>query len=40
LFGPLAIVFAAPMTVVLFVIVTKLYVRESLDEQVSIPGER
>jgi predicted PurR-regulated permease PerM len=40
LFGPLAIVFAAPMTVVLFVIVTKLYVRDSLEERVSIPGER
>jgi predicted PurR-regulated permease PerM len=39
LFGPLAIVFAAPMTVVLFVIVTKLYVRDSLEERVSIPGE-
>jgi predicted PurR-regulated permease PerM len=39
LFGPLALVFAAPMTVVLFVVVAKLYVRDSLEEQVSIPGE-
>jgi predicted PurR-regulated permease PerM len=39
LFGPLATVFAAPITVVLFVIVAKLYVRDSLEEQVPIPGE-
>jgi predicted PurR-regulated permease PerM len=39
LFGPLAIVFAAPITVVLFVIVAKLYVRDSLEEHVPIPGE-
>lgn len=39
LFGPLAIVFAAPITVVLFVIITKLYVRDTLEEEVPIPGE-
>jgi len=39
LFGPLAIVFAAPITVVLFVTVAKLYVRDRLEEHVPIPGE-
>ena len=39
LFGPLAIVFAAPFTVVLFVLVAKLYVRDKLEEKVPIPGE-
>ncbi|MBO0734572.1 MAG: AI-2E family transporter [Methylocapsa sp.] len=39
LFGPLAIVFAAPITVVLFVLVAKVYVRDRLEEKVPIPGE-
>lgn len=39
LFGPLAIIFAAPFTVVLFVLVAKLYVRDRLEEKVPIPGE-
>jgi predicted PurR-regulated permease PerM len=39
LFGLKATIFAAPITVILFVIVSKLYVRDSLEEQVMIPGE-
>jgi predicted PurR-regulated permease PerM len=38
-FGTLAIVFAAPIAVILFVAVNKLYVRDSLGEETSIPGE-
>jgi predicted PurR-regulated permease PerM len=40
IFGTVAIVFAAPMTVVLFVLIKKLYVREVLHEPTKIPGER
>jgi predicted PurR-regulated permease PerM len=39
LFGAIGIIFAAPLTVVLFVLVKKLYVREALDTATSIPGE-
>jgi predicted PurR-regulated permease PerM len=39
LFGAIGIIFAAPLTVVLFVLVKKLYVREVLDTATSIPGE-
>ena len=39
LFGTVAIVFAAPIAVVLFVLVKKLYVRDSLGEATPIPGE-
>ena len=39
LFGAIAIVFAAPMVVMLFVLIKKLYVRETLGEKTSIPGE-
>ena len=39
LFGVTATVFAAPITVLLFVLVTKLYVRDTLHEQVAVPGE-
>ncbi|GAA4010371.1 AI-2E family transporter [Sphingomonas humi] len=39
LFGPLGIVFAAPLTVVIFVLVKRLYVREALDTDTPIPGE-
>lgn len=39
LFGLKTIIFAAPITVILFVIVSKLYVRDSLEEQVAIAGE-
>ncbi|MEJ1158706.1 AI-2E family transporter [Prosthecomicrobium sp. N25] len=40
LFGPIGILVAAPMTVVAFVLVQKLYVRETLGEPVKIPGEQ
>jgi len=39
LFGFIAVVFAVPIAVVLFVLVKKLYVRDSLGEQTPIPGE-
>lgn len=39
LFGPLGIVFAAPLTVVIYVLVKRLYVREALETETSIPGE-
>ncbi|UUR08405.1 AI-2E family transporter [Sphingomonas glaciei] len=39
LFGALGVVFAAPLTVVLYVLVKKLYVREALDTDTPIPGE-
>jgi predicted PurR-regulated permease PerM len=40
IFGPVAVIFAAPMTVVLFVLIKKLYVRDFLHEQTAIPGEQ
>ena len=39
LFGPLGVIFAAPLTVVVYVLVKKLYVREALDTETPIPGE-
>ena len=39
LFGPLGVVLAAPMTVVVYVLVKRLYVREALDTPTPIPGE-
>jgi predicted PurR-regulated permease PerM len=39
LFGPAAMIFAAPITVMLFVVVTKLYVRDTLGEAARLPGE-
>lgn len=39
LFGLQAAIFAAPTTVILFVLVKKLYVRDSLGERVQLPGE-
>ncbi len=39
LFGPLGVIFAAPLTVVIYVLVKKLYVREALDTETPIPGE-
>jgi predicted PurR-regulated permease PerM len=39
LFGFVAILFAAPIAIVLFVLVKKLYVRDRLGEQTPIPGE-
>ena len=38
-FGAVAVIFGAPMTVVLFVLVKKLYVRDFLNEATAIPGE-
>jgi predicted PurR-regulated permease PerM len=39
LLGVAGTVFAAPMTVILFVLVNKLYVRDSLGEPAALPGE-
>jgi hypothetical protein len=33
-------VFAAPIVVIIFVVVNKLYLRETLGEPVSLPGEK
>jgi predicted PurR-regulated permease PerM len=38
-FGTVAIIFAAPITVVVFVLIEMLYVRDSLHEKATIPGE-
>ncbi len=40
LFGLGGVVFAAPLTVVLYVLITKLYVRDSLGEPTTLPGEQ
>lgn len=39
-FGPPGILFAAPLTVVLYVMVKRLYVREALGTPTEIPGEK
>lgn len=39
LFGPIATIFAAPMTVLIYVLVTKLWVRDALHEEIVVPGE-
>lgn len=39
LFGPMGVIFAAPLTVVGYVLVKRLYVREALDTPTPIPGE-
>jgi predicted PurR-regulated permease PerM len=39
LFGALGIIFAAPLTVVAYVLIKRLYVREALDTPTPIPGE-
>jgi predicted PurR-regulated permease PerM len=39
LFGGVALIFAAPITVALFVLVKKLYVRDFIGEPTAIPGE-
>jgi predicted PurR-regulated permease PerM len=39
LFGPPAVIFAAPIVVVVFVAVKVLYVRDTLGEDTEIPGE-
>lgn len=40
LFGTLGLVFGFPLAVVTYVLVKKLYVRETLGEQTSVPGEK
>lgn len=40
LLGPLGAIFAMPLLVVLFVTIKKIWVRETLDEDVSLPGEK
>ena len=39
LFGPTSIFLAAPITVILFVVTAKAYVRDSLGEKTTVPGE-
>lgn len=39
IFGLIGVLFAAPLTVIIFVAVKLLYVRETLDEETEIPGE-
>lgn len=39
LFGPLGLLFGFPLTVVALVLVKKLYVRETLGEETTVPGE-
>jgi predicted PurR-regulated permease PerM len=38
LFGPLGLIFAAPMLVVAFVLVKRLYVKEALGTDTKMPG--
>ena len=40
LFGPLGLLFATPMAVVTVVLVTRLYIRELLEEPAKVPGEK
>lgn len=40
LFGPLGVLFATPLSVVVFTLVNKLYVREALEERTEVPGEK
>lgn len=40
LFGPLGIVLGIPVTIVAMVVVKELYVRETLGEEVDVPGEK
>lgn len=39
IFGTIGIIFAAPITVIAFVAVKKLYVRDSLGQATELPGE-
>ena len=39
IYGATGVLFAAPLTVVIFVFVKKLYIRETLDEETTVPGE-
>lgn len=38
LFGPLGILLGTPLTVVLYVVVVQLYLRDTLQEDVKVPG--
>jgi len=40
LFGAVGVILAAPLTVVVYVLVKRLYVREALDTPTSVPGEQ
>ena len=40
LFGPLGVIFAAPLTVVIYVMIKRLYVQEALNTPTPIPGEK
>jgi predicted PurR-regulated permease PerM len=40
LFGPLGVVFATPLAVAVVVAVRQLYIRDTLGEETSVPGER
>lgn len=39
LFGPVGVLFATPLAVVVFILVKKLWVRDTLDEETDVPGE-
>ncbi|MGH6795179.1 MAG: AI-2E family transporter [Methylocella sp.] len=39
LFGPVAIIFAAPIVIIVFIAVKKLYIRDTLHEKTDIPGD-
>jgi predicted PurR-regulated permease PerM len=39
-FGPTGLVLAVPLTVVFYVLIKKLYVRETLGESTHVPGEK
>jgi hypothetical protein len=38
-FGGVAVIFAGPIAVIIFVAVNKIYVRDSLGERTVLPGE-
>jgi predicted PurR-regulated permease PerM len=40
IFGHVALIFAAPITIILFVAIKKLYVRDTLGERTTLPSER
>lgn len=40
LFGPVGLIFAAPLLVVVYVLVKRLYVKEALDTETDVPGEQ
>lgn len=40
LFGWIATIFAAPITVIIFVLINKIYVRDTLSKSTSLPGEQ